>query len=458
MADSRRAVRHRESTPRVMNGALILLALVTGGLLSWIWHGRVQPDDWASLWIGGMLVEGGQGAHLYDHHPEDFSAISGQPWLDAAAQVPSPFPHPFVQNPLVAYAIALLTKVMSFETSVTWLLFLSGFCLVVLVASAYNLWFRSTMPWGIAAVAVAAVSVLPTTINSLWLGQTTPLIVAGVAYGIAASRSRPWLAGILLGIVAMVKLTPIALIVVMAFFASRRLTAYWGAGTAVLLGASTWLFVDSQIVSTWLERISEIGSAVLVGPVNQSLASIIASESVDTTYLVTVAENYPASAKLLPAILALVMTLIAVAVAWWNRKFRFEILIVSAWGIAIAFSSIVWTHYMLSLVLFATGFIAMSGSRLTRQWPYLGVAGLVVLLSFPVTNPIAATPMTAGFAYSGITAMIGAGVFLVVVGALHAAATNHVNRAEPMVLFDAVSRVVKRGRMRAPDGEQVTKA
>nr|WP_162933180.1 glycosyltransferase family 87 protein [Corynebacterium lactis] len=429
----------------VMSWQLILLALVTGGIISWIWQGRTQPDDWASLWIAGDLVEKGQAAHLYDHHPEDFAAMAGQQWLDAAREVSAPFPHPFVQNPLIAYILAPLTESMTFDTSVMWLLFFSGAALVVLTASAYNLWFRRTLPWGIAAAAVAAISLLPTTINSLWLGQTTPLIVAGVSYGLAASRSRPWLAGIVLGIVAMVKLTPIVLIVVMLFFALRRSAGLWGVATTAVFAVSTWVFVENSVISTWFERLSDISSSVLVGPVNQSLASIIASQDVELKYAVTVMMDFPDQAKSLPLTLATVMTALAAAVAWWNRTYRFEILVVSGWGIATAFSAIVWTHYMLSLVPFVAGFMAMANSRYTRQWPYVGIAALLLLLGFPVTNPIAATPFTPGFQYSGITSLIGAGIFLILVGAFHAAGTNRGKSAEPMLLFDGVSRVVKRG-------------
>lgn len=143
--------------------------------------------------------------------------MSGEVWPRLAQEVSAPFTHPFVQNPLFAKALGAISHVMSFETSGAWLLFLSGMAVVVLVAASYHLWFRSTMPWGIAALVTACVLALPTTLNSFWIGQTTPLIVAGVAYGLAASRTRPWLAGIVLGVVASIKLTPYALIAVMLF-------------------------------------------------------------------------------------------------------------------------------------------------------------------------------------------------------------------------------------------------
>lgn len=213
------------------------------------------------------------------------------------------------------------------------------------------------MPWGIAALVTACVLALPTTTNSLWIGQTTPLIVAGVAYGLAASRTRPWFAGIVLGVVLMV-----------------------------------------------------------------------------TT------------------------------VAWWSPVYRFEILVTGAWLIAATFSSILWTHYMLMLVTPAFGFVAMSRTRLTRQWPYIGIATLVILLSYPITNPIAATPYTDGFMYSGITAMLLALALLLIIGGCHAFAVHRygdddageastgvgsglsakgtlkVPQPEPMVLFDLRKR------------------
>lgn len=448
----------------VMSWPLILVSLL-GGLTSLLaWNGRTQPDDWASLWVGGLLMDRGLESHLYDADPIDFTAMSGEVWPRLAQEVSAPFTHPFVQNPLFAKALGVISHVMSFETSVAWLLFLSGMAVVVLVAASYHLWFRSTMPWGIAALVTACVFALPTTLNSFWIGQTTPLIVAGVAYGLAASRTRPWLAGIVLGIVASIKLTPYALIAVMLFFAYRRRAALWALATTAVLAVWMFIRVDMSVISDWIDRIGDIGASVLVGGANQSLASTLATDLGNPDLLVTVVRDYPSHVKTIPLCIALGVVLMVTAVAWLNPVYRFEFLITGAWLIAATFSSILWTHYMLMLVTSVFGLAAMARTRLTRQWPYIGIALLVVLLTFPVTNPIAATPYTGGFVYSGITAMLLTLALMLIIGGCHAFAVHRYGdgdageveaglgselaaaetlkfpQPEPMVLFDLRKR------------------
>ena len=59
----------------VMSWPLILVSLL-GGLASLLaWNGRTQPDDWASLWVGGLLMDRGLESHLYDADPIDFLSL-----------------------------------------------------------------------------------------------------------------------------------------------------------------------------------------------------------------------------------------------------------------------------------------------------------------------------------------------------------------------------------------------
>lgn len=96
---------------------------------------------------------------------------------------------------------------------------------------------------------------------------------------------------------------------------------------------------------------------------------------------------------------------------------------------------------MLMLVTPLMGLWVMTGHRWTRQWPLIGVATVLVILSFPVTNPIAAQPYTFGYEYSGIAAMLLVLILNVAVGACHAASQDsRAYQPEPMVLFDLVKR------------------
>lgn len=438
-APATNSTRARSSTP-IISLPIFLFSLVFGALMIFVWQKRTQPDDWASLWIAGLLVDRGQQIHLYDHAPVDFGAIVGPAWLELAKDIPTPFPHPFVQNPLVAYAVSALTKLMSFETSVLVLVFASTLCFVYFIASSYYIWFHRTMPLTLCAAAMVLLIIAPAGHFSLWVGQTTPLIVAAVAYGIAAAPRRPIVSGILLGIAALVKITPLVVIVVMLFASRHRRAAIVAVISTAVLYATTFITVDSEITQLWLDRLGQINNAVLVSGVNQSLASIVMAPHVQQQFLVDEISDITTAAEIVPIFSAAAATLLAIAVALYNRRFRFEILVTSAWGIATAFSAIVWTHYLVVLVLFACGFAAMAGGKWMKNWPYFGIIVLLVLLNYPISNPVSAWPFTPGFTYAGTFALIGSLVFLLVCAAVHAAAGAGRQPGEKMWIFSFLDR------------------
>lgn len=55
-------------------------ALFTGLLTALIVTPQINGDDWASLWIGGILAKGGQWTEVYSIHPADFSATGSVLW------------------------------------------------------------------------------------------------------------------------------------------------------------------------------------------------------------------------------------------------------------------------------------------------------------------------------------------------------------------------------------------
>lgn len=428
------------SSTAIVSLPIFILSLIIGGLMVFIWQKRTQPDDWASLWIAGLLVDRGQQENLYDHAPVDFSAIVGSAWLGAAEEIPTPYPHPFVQNPLVAYAMSGLTRMMSFETSVLVLIFFSTLCFVYFIASCYYLWFHRTIPLPLVAAVTVLLIIAPAGHFSLWVGQTTPLIMAATAYGIAAAPRRPIWAGLLLGIAALVKITPLVVIVVMLFASRRRRAAVVAVISTAIFYALTFLVIDSEVILLWLERLNQINDAVLVSGANQSLASIIMAPHVQQQFFVDEISEITTAAKVVPVVSAAATTVLAIAVALFNRRYRFEFLVTSAWGIAVAFSAIFWTHYLVLLVLFVFGFAAMTGGKWMKSWPYFGIIMLIAMVNYPVSNPVSALPFTPGFTYAGTFALIGSLVFLLVCAAVHAASGAGRAPGEKMWFFDLIDR------------------
>ena len=442
--------RHREQSATaaasgiVMSWPLQLLAAISGIFSAWLWSTRSQPDDWAALWIAGMLFRRGQQDHLYDHHPEDFSVLHGPAWLEAAADVSAPFPHPYVHNPLVAAALSPFSETIDFDTSFVLLLFFSGAAIVVTVAASFYLWFGRTMPWGWAALATGVVLALPMTSTSFWLGQTTPLIVAGVCYGLAASRSRPWAAGIVLAVVAIVKLTPYVLFVVLAFFAWRRRALWWALGSTAVLYALMFVLVDTAVVGQWWQRLGDINEGVVISGANQSLTYWYLAADYPLKYHAELVTDFPAQAVALPRLGAFITAVVAAAVAWWHQQYRFEILTVSALLVATAFSTIVWNHYALVVVPVLLGLVAIAHSAPRLQWSLLGAALVVSLLSPPLTPPTGAHQFAPGLGFSGLIAMLTGLAFLLAAATVAGFSARTQSTGEPMVLFDVGERLLFR--------------
>lgn len=65
----KRRLAHASDFPPVMSWQLFVVSLLGGLSTLLAWNGRTQPDDWASLWIGGLLMSRGQEEHLYDAAP-----------------------------------------------------------------------------------------------------------------------------------------------------------------------------------------------------------------------------------------------------------------------------------------------------------------------------------------------------------------------------------------------------
>ncbi|MEJ5919399.1 glycosyltransferase family 87 protein [Corynebacterium sp. H78] len=426
-----------------MSWQLGILAIVMGVANAWAWFERQQPDDWASLWIAGMLVDRGQVDHLYDRDPNEFSLIAGDEWLSAAAQLPTPFPHPFVHNPFVAYLMAPLTNWMEFETSVVWLSALTGAAMVVLVASVYRLWHSTTMPWGYAAAATIALAAMPSTQTVTWIGQTTMLVTAGGAYALATSSRSPYFAGIVLGMVAAVKITPIVLIPVLLFARRRWIAGAVAIGVTSLPFLVTALTLNKSLLDKWWSSLKDINDGVLVGEVNQSLSSAMLKHEIPAEAGVILVQDYPGSVRTLPIILAVAMVIITIAVAWVNRYYRFQILASMAWGIGVAFSTIVWEHYLVLVVMFAAGILAMSNTSWTKHIAWSGVAAVGFMLVFPMAMPTGAIALVEGTPYTGITALITAMVLLLITAGIHAAHGDGRDVGDSMLGFDELDHLVR---------------
>lgn len=110
-------------------------ALFAGLFTALIVTPQISGEDWASLWIGGILAKGGRWTEVYSIHPADFSATGSALWEQLrAAETTASVAHPFVHNPGVAIVMAAVTTMTTFTISLYLLTFISGACVPLIVA------------------------------------------------------------------------------------------------------------------------------------------------------------------------------------------------------------------------------------------------------------------------------------------------------------------------------------
>lgn len=382
-----------------------LWALVVGIASAVRVHFSAQPDDWASLWIAARMVTDGKTEHLYALDPNDFASFSGDVWPAYAAEISelAPYAHPFVHNPLVAYLLTPLT-LLSFEQSVLLLAACNGVAVVAFAAACLKLWGSFDATKLVAASLVIWLS-LPLQL-SLWIGQTTPIIIALTVVGLALRR--PWLAGFLLSCAVLVKLTPVILIPVMLLW--RRRAALWAAGWTVAWAIASVVLVPWVTLRDWFTTLRWLGSKTLVAPVNQSVDSIVAqwSEPGKAEMLVEVRDVGEAMVWKL-----LICAVIAVVFAWamWSsRQWRYHMAVTVVACTVTAMASIVWSHYTMLAFLPLIG----AGVVTRHQWVRIAAMLSVVLLLPPVGEVFDPESTPLAFVGNGLGAML-AGVVIVMV-------------------------------------------
>ncbi|MDP9852730.1 glycosyltransferase family 87 protein [Corynebacterium lowii] len=373
----------------------MLFALLFGVVNAAMWFQRQSTDDWASLWIAGEMVVRGDTHLLYDIWEKDFSRWTERVWVSYIEDNDNyTFPHPFVHIPLVAWFTSILTRIMSYGTAEVILTFAQGFCLVVLVASSYTLWFKKPMRLPYLAAATLLLWLTAAFQLSSNIGQTTPLILAAIAYGLAMAAHRPRISGIVLGIAAAIKLTPLSLILPLGMFRSTRRTAFITALTAAIMVGLSFFLGGAAVFQEWMHTLGWLNSRGIVDKVNQSFVSVFLEPSVDRTVqlgkrtedlFVPIVEDIPTWIAVIPRVVT-VLGLIGVCwAALRNRARAFEILSVGGFTVATLTASILWTHYLIIVALPIMGTLAFT-PRHRAKYVYPALALFTALLLPPLAQ------------------------------------------------------------------------
>ncbi|KQB83129.1 glycosyltransferase family 87 protein [Corynebacterium oculi] len=383
---------------RVFSPATLIFALLFGVANAAIWFHRQSTDDWASLWIAGEMVTRGDTHLLYDIWEKDFSRWTARVWDAYVEGNPNyNFPHPFVHIPLVAWFTALLTQIMSYGTSEVILTFAQGFCLVTLVASAYTLWFKKPMRLPHLAAATTVLWLTAAFQLSSSIGQTTPLILAAIAYGLAMAAHRPVLSGFVLGIAAAIKLTPLSLLIPLGMFRETRRAAVVTAATAASIVGLSLILAGRDVFGEWMSTLSWLNSSGLVDTVNQSFVSVLLEPSTETTMQIgkRIEELHVPIVADIPLWITAISrgtTLVGLAGVCWaalrNRERAFEILSVGGFTLATLTAGIMWTHYLIIVALPIMGTLALTPrNRVRIVYPALALFTALLLPPFAQESP-----------------------------------------------------------------------
>ncbi|MBC2682347.1 DUF2029 domain-containing protein [Corynebacterium sp. 4HC-13] len=358
-------LRSDHNRPRILSGYVVALSVIAGLVNVLYWSGRQQPDDWSSLWIAGVLVKNGNSAHIYDFDPIDFAAWSGPAWQKVIeTNELSPYPHPFVHIPGVAYIIAPFTHFLSFEDSVMCLTALCGACLPLLVSASWTLWSRTTLPLHILLAATIAAWYTTAFQTGMWLGQTTPIILTMTVCGIAAARHHPLTAGVLLGLAGIVKLTPLGLIPLMLVFRHYRRSAVATTVTAALAALASLTVGGRELFATWLDRIHRLSDSVVVSGANRSFASAALRDKSTAGPVAPLVDDIPNFVSVIPIAIAVILFAAIIWAASRQHQQAAPLILIGAYATATATSSLMWHHYLLICTPLAIG-IAVHSQHLT---------------------------------------------------------------------------------------------
>ncbi|WP_151549416.1 MULTISPECIES: glycosyltransferase family 87 protein [Corynebacterium] len=331
------------------------------------------PDDAASWWIAGRLVATGHADALYAIDPNDYGLFTGAEWTHEAELIAEHtlVPHPYVHLPAVAYILAPLTMIMSFSVFIALGAVITGVSLTLLAAAAIAMWTDRAPRPGVLVAVTTLVWLSSAAQASITLGQTSPFIYALITLSVALSRRRPWLAGACIAVAAFIKITPVAVVVAMLLFASRRRAGLIATGLLAIAGVVSYLLVPSSVFSAWRETVGWIGAHTLA-PHNVAIDALLIMP-VRTEAIVGVFDESSPWALPIKLLILVVLAVGALALMGSESTKKFEIIAVVMMLGATSVSSVLWVHYTLMGAVGIIGVVA-----LYRWW--WAVAFLLLLL------------------------------------------------------------------------------
>ncbi|MGY8705799.1 glycosyltransferase family 87 protein [Bradyrhizobium sp. 18BD] len=333
-------------TPVLQRFALYLIFVAYGV----IGFRNAPGDDLSSSYVGCRLLAAGRGEHLYDFHPDLFSAVDTPGWVSAAADAGfTGVLHPYVQTPLWAWMLQPVCSHMTFGAFAVIFLCIGAVSLAAMIEIVARSWacnFLRPLPLSFLLLATAISTPFQ---YAMWLMQTHALFLVLTVMALAlAERGRAVTPGALLAAACAVKITP-GFLLLYWFVGGRFRAAFWFVVFSLILAAMTVAAAGSDLMLAYVQSMRRVSNVLLVAYNNQSLAAWLGYSS-DMRADVGNWRMLPLSAAL--KFTSLAAAIIGVALSgWMSRRHAWR---GAATGVALISiticTPIAWTHYFVSLI------------------------------------------------------------------------------------------------------------
>ncbi|MGC9665282.1 glycosyltransferase 87 family protein [Planosporangium sp. 12N6] len=369
---------HRHSRPGLVLAWLPATALAAAMVLAALF--RQPPDRLADLYVYRGAVSG---------------LLDGQSLYDFMTSNDAPFTYP----PFAGLILLPLAGLPEWQAGIAWTVasVAVGFGIAALVARvarpAMPRAWRRWLPAGLAAALFASSPVS----SNLRFGQVSIVLAVLVLIDMIGPRPSRW-RGVLTGLAAAVKLTPLIFIPLL-WLAGRRRAAVTASITFAAAAALAWAILPDDSARFWgteVWRVSRLGHIATGG--NQSVNGALLRFGLDdeTRFALTAAASVVVGA----------LALWRGAVAGRSGDWLSAVVVVGAASVVI--SPVSWTHHQIWLVLAAV--LPVRGSTIVRlAWPLVALGVMI----FPVTS-LGSLPGPAGDLLENLRLLLA----MVIAGAL----------------------------------------
>lgn len=359
--------------------ALYALALALAPAIS-------DSSDLFPLWVAGRLYGTPEADHIYVSLARGL-VVNDPAWLALAREAGMREITAYVQPPWVAALVAPLAKAASFRA-------FAGVCLALNIAALLAAGSLALARWAPRLGAGARLAVLFALLASgpgialMHYNQTQCLVLLGLVAGLSYAEARPRSAGLALGIVAAIKLTPI--LIALYWLISRRNRAGLVAlATVAVVARLDLALVAPDLNAAFVDSLRGLAGSLNLAGSNQAPVKLVYAW-LDPAAVGPLAVNVgrtiplPTGAGIALNALALGATLL---IGWWARsraatdRADCDALMLLA---TVPFAPIAWNHYYAAVLLAAIVILGRGGR--TAGLVYASVLALLSLGTYALAD------------------------------------------------------------------------